>query len=185
MDGLDKLTTDARFELLSAYIDGELSAGERKQVEAWLESDPEMQRQYQTLSSLSRSFQALPTPQSSASADEMLDAVFSKVERQPRALKIAGIGAAVVAVIGALSALFSSTILSPQMASRKAPATSQVASQKTSERSSKSINTMLSTDIVPADIEAMDTDSLMLVLEAPPVEIPVVADSSLSDSTEF
>jgi hypothetical protein len=33
-----------RFELLSAYIDGEVTAAERKQVEEWLATDPTVQQ---------------------------------------------------------------------------------------------------------------------------------------------
>ena len=173
MDGLDKLTKDDRFELLSAYIDNELSVHERKQVEAWLESDPEMRRQYQSLSALSRSFQAMPVTQSSTSADDLLDAVFTKVDRKPRLLKMAGIGAILVTAIGALGALFGGPILSPQ-----------IANNDTLDRAPKSttpVSTVLSTDILPADIDAIDTDSLMLVLEASPVDIPVVEQTSYTD----
>jgi Putative zinc-finger len=41
----DPLKRD-RFELLSAYLDGEVTAPERRQVEAWLKSDPKMQALY-------------------------------------------------------------------------------------------------------------------------------------------
>ena len=173
MDGLDKLQTDGRFELLSAYVDNELSVSERKQVEEWLESDPELRQQYHSMTMLSRAFQTMPAPQSSKSADDLLDAVFTKVERKPRMLKRAGIGTAIVAAIGALGALFSNTALSPRIA--------QNASEDRPEISS--INTVMSTDIIPGDIKALDTDSLMLVLEAPPVDIPVVAEkTSYTDS---
>ena len=35
-----------RFELLSAYIDGEVTAAERGQIEQWLTTDPEVQCLY-------------------------------------------------------------------------------------------------------------------------------------------
>jgi anti-sigma factor RsiW len=35
-----------RFELLSAYLDGELTATERRQIEDWLKTAPEVQRLY-------------------------------------------------------------------------------------------------------------------------------------------
>ena len=38
-----------RFELLSAYMDGELTAEERKQVQQWLDSDPEFHELYKQL----------------------------------------------------------------------------------------------------------------------------------------
>uniref|UniRef100_A0ACD5GTL5 Anti-sigma factor family protein n=1 Tax=Desertifilum tharense IPPAS B-1220 TaxID=1781255 RepID=A0ACD5GTL5_9CYAN len=39
MGALDMLKRD-RFELLSAYLDGEVTASERQQVENWLDTDP-------------------------------------------------------------------------------------------------------------------------------------------------
>lgn len=173
MDGLDKLTTDDRFELLSAYVDNELSVTERKKVEQWLESDPEMQRQYRALSALSRSFQSMPAPATVTDTDELLDAVFTQVERKPRLLKKAGIGAAVIGTLGALGALFSGNTFSPQFANSN----SGVANNPETPTSS-----LLSTDIVPGDIESIDTDSLMLVLEAPPVDIPVVDTASYTQT---
>jgi len=169
MDGLDKLTTDDRFELLSAYVDNELSAAERQQVEEWLESDPEIQRQYRALPALSRSFQSMPAPTTATDHDELLDAVFTKVDRKPRILKKVGIGAVVVASLGALGALFSGNTLSPQFAGTSTPESAQNATPP---------STFLSADVEPGDIESIDTDSLMLVLDAPPVDIPVVDNAS-------
>ena len=46
-DSVDRsLTDDERFELLSAYMDGEVSDEERQQVERWLASDAQIQRHY-------------------------------------------------------------------------------------------------------------------------------------------
>ena len=39
---------DERYELLSAYIDGECSYQERQLVERWLASDVQMQQQYRS-----------------------------------------------------------------------------------------------------------------------------------------
>src|SRR3954470_11579890 len=48
-------------ELLSAYLDGELSASERAAVEARLATDPAAQQLLHELRSVSQSVQALPT----------------------------------------------------------------------------------------------------------------------------
>src|SRR6185436_8839543 len=48
-------------ELLSAYLDGELSADERAAVEARLATDPAAQQLLHELRSVSQSVQALPT----------------------------------------------------------------------------------------------------------------------------
>lgn len=177
MDGLDKLTMDDRFELLSAYVDNELSVSERQQVEAWLESDPEMKQQYRALSAISRSFQSMPMPTTQTqSSSDMLEAVFAKVDRKPRLLKLTGMTAAIVTGISALGALFVAPMLSPQLAKQNSP---EVASQ-----SSEPINTLLPNKSHNADLKSADTDSLMLVLEAPPVDIPIVSDNTaLPDSS--
>lgn len=169
MDDLDKLTKDDRFELLSAYVDNELSVSERRQVETWLESDLKMKQQYQALSAISRSFQSMPAPQKAASTDDMLEAVFAKVDRKPRLLKTGGITAAVLAGIGALGALFGGPIFAPQMAEQNP--------LDVSPNATSPINTAVSSDIAD-NIESVDTDSLMLVLEAPPVDIPIVAENT-------
>ncbi len=49
----DRLTTEEKFELLSAYIDGEVSEHEQQLVEHWLETDSQMQQQYQAQIKLS------------------------------------------------------------------------------------------------------------------------------------
>jgi anti-sigma factor RsiW len=177
MDGLDKLTMDDRFELLSAYVDNELSVGEKQQVEAWLESDPEMKQQYRALSAISRSFQSMPMPTTQTqSSNDMLEAVFAKVDRKPRLLKLTGM-TAIFAGISALGALFVAPILSPQLAKQNPP---QVASQ-----SSPPVKTLFSNKSHKADLKSADTDSLMLVLEAPPVDIPIVSgNTTLPDSSE-
>lgn len=171
MDGLDKLTTEERFELLSAYLDNELSASERKQVEQWLDTDTEMQQQFNALSALSQSFQSMPAP--ATNTDELLDAVFAEVERKPPVLKTAGITAAIIAAVGALGALFSGNTLVPRLAD---------SGSEVNSSSETPINTVLSTDIIPGDIESIDTDSLMLVLDAPPVDIPVVDNASFTQT---
>jgi anti-sigma factor RsiW len=51
-----------QFELLSAYLDGELTATERRQVEGWLADDPKTQVLYQRLLALRQGFQQLSVP---------------------------------------------------------------------------------------------------------------------------
>jgi hypothetical protein len=54
------MNDESREELLSAYLDDELSAEERARVEAWLAEDAEFQRLYEELSSLRTELQSLP-----------------------------------------------------------------------------------------------------------------------------
>ncbi|MFK8182093.1 MAG: anti-sigma factor [Phormidesmis sp.] len=58
-DSTDKLLSpDQKFELLSAYIDSEVSEEERQLVEGWLVSDPQMQKQYETQLKLSQAMKS-------------------------------------------------------------------------------------------------------------------------------
>ncbi|MGQ9872521.1 anti-sigma factor family protein [Leptodesmis sp.] len=103
---LDVMHRD-RFELLSAYMDGEVTADERRQVEDWLSNDPTVQRLYERLLKLRQSFQAMPVPISDeCSVERTVDSVLARVDRRPRrALVWGGIAIAAV-VIGAVSSVF-------------------------------------------------------------------------------
>jgi anti-sigma factor RsiW len=94
-----------RFELLSAYIDNEVTAAERQQVEQWLRQDAEIQVLYRRLTNLNQGFANLPEPApiSAAQADAITDRVFAKVQG-PRPWKVWAIGAGAVAA-GMVAAL--------------------------------------------------------------------------------
>ncbi|HCF30595.1 MAG TPA: hypothetical protein DEV81_26145 [Cyanobacteria bacterium UBA11049] len=51
-----------RFELLSAYLDGEVTATERQQIELWLTTDPEVQRLYARALKLRPEWGTMPVP---------------------------------------------------------------------------------------------------------------------------
>lgn len=111
-----------RFELLSAYLDGEVTAAERQQVEGWLASDAEVKRLYQRLLGLRQGWQNLATPQTETNVDQLVEQVFARVERRPtRKLVVAGAAIAAVAVGAILSLWPEQRLLSPQMATSPAP----------------------------------------------------------------
>lgn len=111
-----------RFELLSAYLDGEVTAAERQQVEGWLDSDAEVKRLYQRLLGLRQGWQALQVPPTETNVDQLVEQVFARVERRPRR-KLVVAGAAIAAVVvGAILSLWpEERLLSPQMAVTPAP----------------------------------------------------------------
>jgi anti-sigma factor RsiW len=93
-DGLD------RFELLSAYLDGEVTAAERREVEAWLASDATAAQLHSRLLKLRRGFQALPTPAPSQPVELAITQVFKKIDQRPRlTVLLGGAGAAAAAVL--------------------------------------------------------------------------------------
>lgn len=112
-----------RFELLSAYLDGELSPDQRKQVESWLDTDPSVKRLYTQLLRMRDAINAIPVPEfETPHSDELAKQVFARVDRQPRVLALwAGVGAAIAATfVAAVSGLvvgdrgfFPQTAISP------------------------------------------------------------------------
>lgn len=102
----DTLQRD-RFELLSAYLDGEVTAAERKQVEEWLATDPTMQRLHSQMLKLHYGFQNMPIPTQEKSVEQTVEQVLARVERKPRRSLIWG-GAAIAALfVGGLATVFS------------------------------------------------------------------------------
>ncbi len=71
-----------RFELLSAYLDGEVTAEERQQVQQWLDTDPQFHQLYVQLSRLQREIPTVPVPQSSVLPQQLSERVFETVDRQ-------------------------------------------------------------------------------------------------------
>jgi anti-sigma factor RsiW len=94
---------DERFELLSAYLDGEVTANERKQVEAWLATDRAFQHQYRQMQQMHVALPRLVVP-SSQSAQALATGVFAKLDRQ-RHRKLAWGGAIAAALVAAGSGL--------------------------------------------------------------------------------
>jgi anti-sigma factor RsiW len=140
-----------RFELLSAYLDGEVTSDERHQVEDWLAHDPQMQRLYQRLLSLRQGFGALPTPPADYSADQLVAGVFQSLERRQRRRWSWGGAAIAATVVGVVSSLVPGLWTpSPQFGSRSTP------------------------EPVALDIP---NDALMIALDQPIVDIPLLSSS--------
>jgi anti-sigma factor RsiW len=116
-----------QFELLSAYLDNEVTAEERQQVERWLQEDSAFRLMHQRLRSTQQSWVEMPMGETVAPANNYADEVFAKIDqrRQRNWLKIGGgaLTAAVLAVGGTLAAGwdgFSNPV--PQMAQASLPA---------------------------------------------------------------
>ncbi len=115
----DRPSSCERFELLSAYMDGEVTAEERRLVESWLANEPKVKQMYQRLLGLKHGFSAMPVPDSEP-VESTIDKVFEKVERRSRFRVIVGGGvaaaAAVVATVIGLNSIGQAP--APQMAER-------------------------------------------------------------------
>ncbi len=124
-----------RFEMLSAYLDGEVSADERRQVEEWLQTDATVQQLHARLLKLRQAFQAMPVPTSQQSVDQTVNAVLSRVDRRPSRSMIWG-GAAIAAVaIGTVASLIfgGERPFAPQMANDSSQENVQTAANSDEE----------------------------------------------------
>ncbi|HIK28234.1 MAG TPA: zf-HC2 domain-containing protein [Oscillatoriaceae cyanobacterium M7585_C2015_266] len=112
-----------RFELLSAYLDGEVGAAERKQVEEWLQNDTVVQGLYKRLLNLRSGMQNMPVPATEQSVEKTVEQVLTRVERQPKLrLILGGVAAAAALALAAISSLLTSEpSFSPQMATTPQP----------------------------------------------------------------
>jgi anti-sigma factor RsiW len=133
-----KLNIDA-FSLLSAYIDGEATPDERRQVNQWLDNDPEVKSLYLHLLRIRQNLQQMPVPQSSASTAETVERFFSLLARRRRRmmLKMGG---------GAIAALFMVALsgLVPGV-----PSVTQLAKSSDSKMESQQLMIALNRPIVP------------------------------------
>jgi hypothetical protein len=131
-----------RFELLSAYLDGEVTAAERRQVEDWLTNDPATQRLYGRLLKLRQGLRVMPVPQEQ-STEQTVQQVFARINRRPK-MAVAWGGAAIAAVfIGALSsALPARQSLGPQVAQQYS------APDRTTEKHSEALMVALNSPIM-------------------------------------
>ncbi|HAC63171.1 MAG TPA: anti-sigma factor [Cyanothece sp. UBA12306] len=137
-----------RFELLSAYLDGEATAAERKQVQQWLDSDPQFHQLYRQLSRIQREMPTMTIPESSHSSEKLSQEVFKAIDHQNQNRRLAVCGGIAIAalVVGVISNFYGRDgTLSPHFA-----------------------------DIAPqmTDIEA---EPLTIALNRPTVEIPLSA----------
>ena len=122
-----------RFELLSAYIDGEVTNTEEQMVEQWLSDDVDFRRLYHQQIKLRQLLVDLPVPVAAnssvkAETNVMINRVFAEIDKrsQRRKWKLAGFGVSVAAVVGIFGSMFtfnSSPQFSPVANSIKNPTT--------------------------------------------------------------
>lgn len=109
LTGAKNMVKRDRFELLSAYLDGEVTAAERRQVEEWLAQDSSVQSLHKRLLSLRQGLRNLPVPQSEKSIEETVNNVMMRLRRRTRIVWMFGGAAVAACVIGSLSSLIPSS----------------------------------------------------------------------------
>jgi hypothetical protein len=104
---LDVIKRD-RFELLSAYLDGEVSPSDRRLVSGWLTDDPEAQCLYRRLLYLRQGLQSLCPPAASTQPPEVLtNRVYQRLNQGLQRTCMASFAAMVLAVVGVFSGTIS------------------------------------------------------------------------------
>jgi hypothetical protein len=98
---LDVMKRD-RFELLSAYLDGEVTPEERTLVQNWLSNDPTAKCLYNRLVALRRGLRE-EVCVSPCETDETLAAVFQCLNHRFRMVSMASAGVVIVGVLNLLS----------------------------------------------------------------------------------
>lgn len=116
--GLMDMVKRDRFELLSAYLDGEVIAPERRQVEEWLANDASVQCLYARLLKLRQGLRTLPVPAAQQSPEATVQQVLTRLRRRSRLNWMAGSAAVAACVIGAVSGLVPIGSRAPQLAQR-------------------------------------------------------------------
>lgn len=118
----DEYQSSDRFELLSAYLDGEVSPTERKQVQQWLDHDPTVQQLYARLLRLRQGFQSIPVPPTTQTAEALAGDIFQKVDqRRVRRLWVLGSSAVAAVFIGALTYIIPGNNPIPRFAQNSTP----------------------------------------------------------------
>jgi Putative zinc-finger len=142
-----------RFELLSAYLDGEVSAPERRQVEEWLKTDAKMQGLYARMLKMQQGIRRLPAPLPAQSVEQTVQQVVSRIERKPK--RVAFLSGAM-----AIAALFVGAVVSNLP---RGEFSSQFA-------------------ILPSTQQVVPSDGLMIALDRPIIEIPKATISAPNSS---
>lgn len=95
---LTQLPTDC-FELLSSYIDGELSAAEKNQVQQWLDQDPQIKQLYTQLLKLQSNMQCSVANPCDKSTAQITAGVFQSIDHHRRQRKLVWGSSAIAATI--------------------------------------------------------------------------------------
>ncbi len=101
-------TDKCTFELLSAYLDGEVTPQQRQEVQDLLANDAEIQGLYRRLLALRQEINNLPIPQPQQTSRQVAQGVFYKIDqekKQKKRLMIGG-GAIAIAALATLGGIF-------------------------------------------------------------------------------
>lgn len=146
-----------RFELLSAYIDGEVTAAERREVEELLTNDPATKRLYSRLMMMQQAFESIPVPPATQSAQDLAAKIVQREKRQTKRTWVLGGGAIAALLIAAVAGVAGNRqLFAPEFATSPVPAESD------------GLIVALNEPVV----EIVNPNDLMLGVNAPVMDIP-------------
>ncbi len=94
-----------RFELLSAYLDGEVTVAEKKLVEEWLANDADIKQLYVHLLKVRQGMRGIPVP-ASQEVGETVEQVLVRVRRRTTSMLVLGGAALAASCIAVISGVF-------------------------------------------------------------------------------
>ncbi|NER78651.1 MAG: zf-HC2 domain-containing protein [Leptolyngbya sp. SIO1D8] len=154
------VTKRDRFELLSAYLDGEVSPEERRLVMTWLADDPNIQSLYSRLLQLRQGFQGIcQTGWESDASERTATAVIHELNHRFRLTCMAGLTAAAVAFISVFSGALNQPMGRFSIVQTSAPA---------SPRDSLEIALDQPPILIPKSAVSADSTSMEAVLQSQP-----------------
>jgi hypothetical protein len=140
-----------RFELLSAYLDGEVTSIERRQVEEWLATDASVKCLYQRLLKLRQGLKTIPLPAGQHSPEDTFQQVWKRLRYRSQLAWIVGGAAVAACFIGTISGLIPGSTSKMQLAQQQIK------------------------PIVATTQPAVPAPPLMVALNNPVIEIPKTA----------
>lgn len=157
----NKVREEERFELLSAYIDGEVTPAERQQVQQWLDTDPKFHKLYLNLLKLQNRVQNIPVPPSEKSAKQLSEGVFQEIDRRKlrSQMVVWGGGAIAAALVAAFGSLLGNNSPAPQLARYPDPVLQES-------------DLIIALNRPPVEFSDTNEEYLMLPLNRPTIEIP-------------
>lgn len=170
MNHENNISDKCTFELLSAYLDGEVTASERQEVQKWLAEDPEVQQLYSRLQLLRDKFKTFPTPEPEYSAQDITNNVFAAIDEKQKTRKrwLWGGGAIAALVVATVGSIFSESN-SPML---------QFAQQEKTEALMIALNKPIID--IPSESEA-----LMIPLNQSIIDMPEETEATESESLKI
>jgi len=153
-----------RLELLSAYIDGEVTTEEKQQVEEWLSWDPQAQQTYQSLQKLRYGLRDLSPSTTTSHTEALTDRVIAKSHRKTLKQSLVwGTGAVVAMLVTAAWAI---------LPGNNSPV-SRLATSNEPKESSEALMIAVDQPITDSyELTTASSNSLRLPLNRPLLEMP-------------